>query len=181
MANIQNLLNDEIRRLARKELNATVKDLKAQLVDLRKTAAEQNRRIKELEKNLAAAGAEKAVNAKNDTPAAEKDEKSFRITPQRIRKWREKLGLSQQQYAALLEVNSLSVCHWEAGKTTPRDAQKQRISLLRDMKKRDLKKLFAEKNIKVKESKTAKKAAKKSVQTAEIKEMPKTEEAPAAV
>ncbi len=160
MANIQNLLNDEIRRLARKELNATVKDLKAQLVELRKTAGEMNRRIKELEKKAASAAPAATENAAE--VIAPQEEKSYRMTAQRIRKWREKLGVSQQQYAALLSVNALTVCNWENGKTSPRTEQKCRIAALRSMKKRDLKKLFAEKNIKIKEIKTDKKSAKKA-------------------
>ncbi len=163
MANIQNLLNDEIRRLARKELNATVKDLKAQLVELRKTVGEMNRRIKELEKKTASAAP--TVAEKSAELIAVQEDKNYRMTAQRIRKWREKLGVSQQQYAALLSVNALTVCNWENGKTSPRDEQKCRIAALRSMKKRDLKKLFAEKNIKFKEKadkKTAKKAAKKT-------------------
>ena len=67
MANIQQILNEEIRRLARKEVIVLGK----QLVELRKLVAAQNRRIKELEKNLtapkAAAEAPKAAENKPET------------------------------------------------------------------------------------------------------------------
>ena len=49
MANFQQILNDEIRRLARKETSGTLKELKAQLVELRRVTAELNRRLKALE------------------------------------------------------------------------------------------------------------------------------------
>ena len=49
MANIQQLLNDEIRRLARKETSGSMKEIKAQLVELRRAVAELNRRLKALE------------------------------------------------------------------------------------------------------------------------------------
>ena len=39
MANIQQLLNEEIRRLARKEVISVEKELKSQLVELRKTVS----------------------------------------------------------------------------------------------------------------------------------------------
>ena len=52
MANIQQLLNDEIRRLARKEVIALEKEYKSQLVDLRKNVSELKNRVKVLEKQL---------------------------------------------------------------------------------------------------------------------------------
>ena len=64
MANIQQLLNDEIRRLARKEVITLEKELKAQLVELRRTVAEQNKRIKTLEKA--------ALSAVPQAPCAER-------------------------------------------------------------------------------------------------------------
>ena len=147
MANIQQLLNDEIRRLARKEVIALEKDLKSQLVELRKTVAEQNRKIKALEKALAALLPPEPIASQiENTP--EEAEKSVRVTPERITKWRQQLGLKRAQYAALLDVSPLSISHWESGKTTPREAQKRRIAALRDMGKREITKLCQAKGIK---------------------------------
>jgi DNA-binding transcriptional regulator YiaG len=146
MANIQQMLNEEIRRLARKEVIALEKELKSQLIELRKTVAVQNRRIKELEKALTM----QSAPAKDNEPAAEEEVKSFRITPERIIKWRQSMGLKRAQYARLLGVSPLSVAHWEQGSSTPREAQKKRIAELRDMGKRELTKLCAEKSIKLK-------------------------------
>ena len=147
MANIQQLLNDEIRRLARKETSGALKDLKAQLVELRKTVAELNRRLKALEK---AAPVIEVVDADCTADEAKETVKALRVTPQRITKWRTALGLNKSQYAELLGVNLLSVLRWESGKSTPRDEQKRRIVAVRDMGKRELAKLMAEKNITVK-------------------------------
>ena len=148
MANIQQILNDEIRRLARKEVITLEKNLKAQLVELRKLVAAQNRRIKDLEKNLAVPA---VAAVPSTTENNSEDAKSFRITPERIIKWRKSLGLKRTQYAKLLDVSPLSVAHWEQGKSTPRDAQKKRIAELRDLGKRQLIKLCEEKNIKLKQ------------------------------
>ena len=158
MPNIQQLLNDEIRRLARKEINIAVKDLKAQTIALRKTISEQNRRLKELEKQLQAKHSAKAESAV--APVANIDDfsdKTLRITAERITKWRTKLGLKRAQYAKLLDVSPLSVSHWERGFSTPRAAQKQRIADLRDMGKRELVKLCAEKGIKLSVERNTKK------------------------
>lgn len=144
MPNMQQLLNDEIRRLARREINAAVKTVKAQMVEMRRTIAEQNRRIKALESNLPAPAPQTADPAPE---TADAETKTLRITPERIAKWRQKLQLNKSQYAKLLGVNTMSVIHWESGKTAPRDAQKLRIAALRDMGKRELAKLMAEKDI----------------------------------
>ena len=50
MPNIQQLLSEELRRQARKEVRTELVELKTQLTTMRKTIAEQNRRIKALEK-----------------------------------------------------------------------------------------------------------------------------------
>lgn len=148
MANIQQLLNDEIRRLARKEVIALEKEYKSQLVELRRTAAELKNRIKNLEK--AVAGMNSAAAEKKAQPEVEAEEtKAFRITPQRITKWRQMLGLKRAQYAKLLGVSPLSVAHWENGKSEPRAAQKSRIAQLRDMGKKELNKLCVEKGVKL--------------------------------
>jgi len=154
MPNVQQILNDEIRRLARKEVNAVVKVMKAQMVEMRKTIAEQNRRLKTLEK-LADVAAPAAAPANRPEVPSAAESKAIRVTPERITKWRAKLGLNKSQYAKLLGVNTMSVIHWESGQTAPRGAQKARIAALRDMGKRELVKLMAEKGVAVKRRRTA--------------------------
>lgn len=146
MANFQQILNDEIRRLARKETSGTLKELKAQLVELRKVTNELNRRLKALESKEPQTAAAPAAAPE----AAPSETAKVRVTAERIVKWRTNLGLNKSQYAELLGVNLLSVIRWESGKSTPREEQKRRIVAIRDMGKRELAKLMAEKNINVK-------------------------------
>ena len=150
MANFQQTLSEEIRRLARKETNGTIKEIKAQLVELRKVNAELNRRLKAIEKALPA-----PVPAPAPAIPVPAEGKAVRVTAERITKWRTALGLNKAQCAALLEVSPLSLVRWENGKSAPRAAMKQRIAALRDMGRRDLNKLLAEKNIAVKKAKKA--------------------------
>ena len=145
MANFQQILNDEIRRLARKETSGTLKELKAQLVELRRVTAELNRRLKALEN-----AAPKVEVVQGECAVQEESPKSVRVTAERITKWRSALGLNKSQYAELLGVNLLSVLRWESGKSVPREEQKRRIVAIRDMGKRELAKLMAEKNISLK-------------------------------
>lgn len=152
MANIQQLLNDEIRRLARKEVIRIEKEFKTQLVELRKSVSDLTRKVKTLEKALSN---QTPATAKTQEPAAEAESKSVRVTPERITKWRTQMGLKRVQYAKLLDVSQLSVSHWERGIATPREAQKQRIAQLRDLGKRQLYKLCEEKGIVLKKKDSA--------------------------
>lgn len=147
MPNIQQLLNDEIRRLARKEVISTEKALKSQIQELKRVISELKNRIRTLEKTACGTAVKKPEPTAED---AGESAKSFRVTPERIIKWRKALNLKRTQYARLLGVSPLSVAHWEQGKSTPREAQKQRIAELRDMGKRELRKLCQEKNIDLK-------------------------------
>ena len=142
MPNFQQFLNDEIRRLAKKEVKAGCEPLKAQIATLRKTIIEQNRRIKELEKLVPT-----PVNVQADVQPEAADGKSVRITAERIKNLRKKLGLTKVQFATMLEVSLPSVIRWENGSVSPRDAQKLRIATVRDMGKRELKKLMETKGI----------------------------------
>ena len=122
---------------------------------MRKTISELKSKIKILEKaNAAAAVAAAPAPAAEPADSSQiENTKVLRITAERITAWRKKLGLNCAQYAKLLDVSPLSVCHWENGKTTPREAQKKRIAELRDMGKRELKKLCDEKGIKLRKAK----------------------------
>jgi len=141
MPDIKKVLASEIRRLARKEAKAALKPLQTQVSTLRKTIAAQNAKIRALEKRIPAAVAPKP-KAESLPIVGE-----VRITAESIIKLRRKLGLTQMQLAVLLEVSNFSVSHWELGKTTPRDAFKRKIAALRDMGKRELKRLLKEKGI----------------------------------
>ena len=141
MPDIKKVLASEICRLARKEAKAALKPLQAQITTLRKTIAAQNAKIKALEKRIP------ATVPKPKTESQPATDRQVRITAESIGKLRRKLGLTQVQLATLLGVSNFSVSHWELGKTSPRDAFKCKIAALRDMGKRELKRLLKEKGI----------------------------------
>lgn len=148
MPDIKSVLASEIRRLSRKEAKAALKPLQVQVSALRKTIAAQNAKIKVLEKRIPT-----AIAPKPKTESLPVTNRKVRITNESIIKLRRKLGLTQTQFATLLEVSNFSVSHWELGKTTPRDAFKQKIAALRNIGKRKLKHLLDEKGIVVVQSK----------------------------
>lgn len=145
MARLQQVLCEEIRRQAHKEICSLIKDMKDQIADLRKIIQVCNLRLRQIEKNQP----DISTVFPSQNPCSKPDEKNknVRVTPELIKKWRIKFGLSQGEYAALLGVNILSVNHWESGKTVPREEQKQKIIRLRSLGKRDLARLMEEKHI----------------------------------
>jgi len=143
---IKQVLNDEIRRLARKEIKAVVTPLLENVSALKKQVAEQKRQIAALEKRCAAPAPEAAA-----APAvADKDEKQLRLNAAGILRLRTKLGLTQGEFAKVLGVAMHTVSVWEQGSRTPRRAHKARICALRGIGKRELKKMLEQKQTEVK-------------------------------
>ena len=162
MSDIRKVMNEEIRRLAKKEIKIALAPILATNSALKKRVAEQEKRIRQLEARTVQA----AAQAPSAAPGKAEDakEKQIRLTPARIRKIRTKLAISQAQFAKILGVNTQSVNFWENGKTTPRALLKKTMAAIRDMGKREIAKLFAEKEIVVKKAeKAARPAAKAKV------------------
>lgn len=144
MPSIQQIFREEIRKQVKRELKLALQPIQTQFALLRKTVIEQKMRIKELEKQHPAPVVVEAPPVENKEVS-----KKFRITAEQVSKLRKKLAVSQSDYAKLLGVSAAAVSLWETGRTLPREEQKRKIAALRDMGKRELKKLFAEKEIKL--------------------------------
>jgi len=135
---IKQALNDEIRRLARKEIKAALAPLAGTVAALKKQVAEQKRQIAVLEKRCAVPAAETAAAPVD----AEDDEKQVRLNAAGILRLRTKLGLTQGEFAKVLGVAMHTVSVWEQGRRVPRRAHKVRICALRGIGKRELKKML---------------------------------------
>lgn len=139
MPDIKQVLNDEIRRLARKEL-------KSVLPLFAKQISEQRKQISELKKQIVAL--EKRLPEKKAVPVAiavePEDIKKLRLNAAGIVKIRTKLGISQGKFAELLGVSGHTVSLWEIGKISPRANAKAAICALRTIGKRELKRRLAE-------------------------------------
>ena len=138
MANLLQSLNEEIRRLARKEMKRAIDPMKQQLSALRKV-------VYALKDDLKAEAAKKRVKASPVMAAApaEGEGTKFRINTKGIVALREKLGISQAKFGALIGVGALCVSSWEAGRSHPRRAQVQKLATLRKMGKREVARLLA--------------------------------------
>lgn len=134
MADLKSMMNDEIRRLARKEIKAAVLPLQQTVAAQKKIIAELAKRVKVLE------GFAPQPIASEITKESEADAAAIaklRISADAIRKIREKRGLTQLQMARLLDVNQFTISNWEQGKNKPRRSQKECLAALRKMGKRE--------------------------------------------
>ncbi len=159
MPNIASLLKSEIIRLARKEL-------RAEIVPVRKAGAGYRREIAALKRKLGALERQvKLAQRAAPRAAARASERPGGAPPTRfvakgLRSMRVRLGLSAPQLAKILAVSTQSVYNWETKKAVPRKNQLEAIVALRSAGKREIaQKLAASKQASTpKKTKTARKA-----------------------
>ena len=134
MPDIKQVLSDEIRRLARKELKAALLPLAKQISDQRKIIAELRKELNSLSKSMPVSEDKTVVSVVD-----KEESKKLRLTPAGIVKIRTKLKLSQGKFAALVGVSGHTVSLWEVGKVAPRANAKAAICALRTIGKKELK------------------------------------------
>ena len=144
MPDFKSTFQDEVRRLARKELKA----FEAKINEQKKTISALTKRVNELEKKQAAAVKSAAVKPAAEAvqaaaPAA--DGRKARFSPKSLVKIKKKYSLSQKALAILLGVTPFTVSHWEIGKNRPRTNQIEAFSALAKLGKRKVLALVAEK------------------------------------
>jgi len=158
MSNLASILKQEISRLARKEVRAAAEGTRKTIARLRADIATLKNRVKELESQIAHI---QSHGANAPIPVLDKSA-TIRFSPKAIRAHRKRLGFSAEHYAKLLGVSMQTVYHWEQGKSRPRQAQLQRLAIVRQMGKREAGKQLAAAEAKAtQETKAAKKTPRK--------------------
>ena len=127
---LKELLRKEIGKIARKEVQDQVRELK-------KTVRQQRDAIARLEKQIGSAKAKAAKASK--APAGDKI-KQLRIAPNTIKKYRKRLKLSQAELGKLLNVSTSTILRWESGKSKPHSKHLPELAELRSMSLRNVKK-----------------------------------------
>ncbi len=150
MPDIKQVLSDEIRRLARKEIRIAVQTLEKTVSTLRHQLSEEKKAVALLEKRLN--GMDK--NCTGKSAAAPIAPVKVRLNAKGIVRLRKKLKLTQEKLALLLDVATHTVSLWEQGKTSPRQSQKERLCALRSAGKRELKKQLSALNAEEKAKKS---------------------------
>jgi len=158
MGKIEGVIRAEIMRLVKREVRAVFRPLKREvwqlgtkLSSLSKGMASLNRMAKELH----------LEKTKPKLEATPEEVKASRITPERISRLRKKLGISQRELGILTGATIGAVLSWEKGKFRPRGEKKAALVGLRKLKKREIKKMLAEKAEESKKSQATRKKVKK--------------------
>jgi DNA-binding transcriptional regulator YiaG len=132
MPNLATVLKEEILRLARKEV-------RAEIVPLRKAAVQSRTDINALKRRMAALEKQVASLSKSSTKAKEKvepvgDPANIRFSSKGFGTLRRRLGLSAAEMGFLLDASDQSIYKWEQG-VRPRDQQLPKIAALRKLSK----------------------------------------------
>jgi DNA-binding transcriptional regulator YiaG len=135
MPNLANVLKDEIRRLARKELKQQVSALKSASAQHRRDIAALKRENHDLARKIARL--EQQRPKREVARVSDDDEPQVRFSPQWVSRHREKLGLSQADYGALVGVSGVTIYNWESGKVRPRAQQLASWGAIKKLGKRE--------------------------------------------
>jgi len=130
------VLNQEIRRLARSEARSVIKQTKRLVTEHRRTLAALKRKNKDQERKIAFLEARERKRVAQPV-ALNGDAPKGRFSPRWLAAHRNKLKLSAQDYARLAGVSALSIYAWEKGKSKPRAKQVAVLAGLRSVKKRE--------------------------------------------
>jgi DNA-binding transcriptional regulator YiaG len=145
MPNYTTVLNEEIARIAKKEVKAAVDPILARAIELKKKVAALTKQNAELAARLDDLEQLLGIEPLIDPSAVSEEEiKKSRITPKYISNIRKKLGLSKNEMAAVLEINPNSIYLWETGRATPRNEAKAKLIQLREMGKKEVRALLDE-------------------------------------
>jgi len=136
MPNIASVLKDEIRRIARKEINAETRTTKHAVAQYRRDIARLKRQVQAQQKEIAFLKAQEQKRLSQPQVAKEPLE-GIRFSARSVRAQRERVGLSQQDYAKLLGVSPMTIYNWESGNSRPRKEQLAALVAVRGIGKRD--------------------------------------------
>lgn len=136
MANIATVLKEEISRLSRKEVRSETDNIKKSSTQYRSEIVALKRRVGALEKQVSRLA--KIVSVPSVVSSNPEVKARARFTAKGFKTLRQRLGLSAEVLAGLLDVSVPTIYSWEAGKSKPREAQFVKIVALRGMGKKDV-------------------------------------------
>jgi DNA-binding transcriptional regulator YiaG len=142
MPNIAVVIKAEIARLAKKEAKCATSQLKrasgqyrSDIAMLKKRAAEQDRIISDLKREL---------EKQQGQPSGEKSPmETARFSARSVKAQRQRLGLSAADYGKLVGVSGLTIFNWEHGMSRPRQVQLAALVAVRNIGKREALKRLA--------------------------------------
>jgi DNA-binding transcriptional regulator YiaG len=135
MPNIASALKAEIQRIARKTIRDETTSLRKAIAPYRSEIAELKRRTQVLEQQIRRS--QKTVS-RAAAPRPEEDQPSgLRFSAKGLAAHRQRLGLSAQDFGALIGASALSVYKWEKGEVRPRARYLDAIAAIRSIGKKE--------------------------------------------
>lgn len=136
MPNLQSVLSQEIKRLARREIRSELAATKKAVAQHRREIAELKRRNTTLERTVSYLGSREATRLKAGPSQAEPP-RGTRFSVRSLQAQRRTSGLSQEDYASLVGVSSSTIYNWESGSTKPSGKHLATLVSLRGIGKRE--------------------------------------------
>ena len=156
MAKLESIIKSEIQRLAKHEVRSTFRPLRKEVWRMKLKLSNLLNNFTVLDRLAKEASKGKSTEPKLE--ATPEEVKASRLTPERIAGLRKKLGISQRELGVLVGATTGAVLSWEKGKFKPQGEKKAALVALRKVRKRDVKKMLAEKAV----AKAIKKNSKKN-------------------
>jgi DNA-binding XRE family transcriptional regulator len=156
MSDIASLLKSEISRLSKKTIRQHLGPVQSATTSHRRQLAALKKQIAQLEQEVKKLRRVAGSAAPQKLPA---EGTKLRFVAKGLKSLRTRLGLSADDFGALLGVSGQSVYNWESKKTVPRASQVAAIAGLRGLGKREAQarlEIVAAKSTKPKAAKAAK-------------------------
>ena len=138
MPNLLSLLNDRIRRVARREIRGQTQKTRRLTAQHRRDLAALKRQVATLARTVAFL--EKQEQRRVASPPAPQEAKGVRFSARSVKAQRARLGLSAKDFGRLVGVAALTIYSWESGKSRPRQKQLAGLAAVRHLGKREARK-----------------------------------------
>jgi DNA-binding transcriptional regulator YiaG len=135
MPNLNSVLNEQIRRLAKREVVAQTRIVRRLTSQHRRDIAALKRQVAALSK--AVTFLQKQEKRRVARQPAPQEISGIRFRADGLKSHRRRLGLSAEHYGKLVGASGLSVYHWESGKVRPRTEQVAKLAAIRGLGKRE--------------------------------------------
>ena len=135
MANLASLLNENIRRLARREIRGQTQKTRRLTAQHRRDLAALKRQVAALARTVAFL--EKQEQRRVASPPVPPEAKGVRFSARSVKAQRARLGLSAKDFGRLVGVAGLTIYSWESGKSRPRQKQLPGLAAVRRLGKRE--------------------------------------------
>jgi DNA-binding transcriptional regulator YiaG len=142
LGKLESTIKSEIQRLAKREIRTIFLPLRKEVRAMRLKLFGLSKGILFLNRMTKVLHLEEAKPKLEATPG---EVKASRLTPARITGLRRKLGISQRELGVLVGATTGAVLSWEKGKFKPRGDKKAALVALRKLRRREVRKLLAEK------------------------------------